>query len=460
MKRAVQASLFTIAVVGIALIVFPVAAQVAPLTPEDAAALGLAAGGDREGANLIAYVATIVRTFLALLGVLAFLFIVYGGLKYITSGGDESQAAAGKRTVIYAVLGIIMVGLAAVIVNFTFGAIGITSPLPEATSDLPTSLMQILNGFLVLVGIVSLIFIVYGALKYITSGGDESQAAEGKRAVVFAVMGIVLIGIAAVIVNFVALNADLSDATIPGTTNADLRSTVLLILNGFLTLVGVTALVFTIYGGAKYITSGGDSSQAEEAKRTILYAVIGIVVIGIAAVIVNFVGRIVGVSTGLPGGNNLPATIFALLNGFLVLAGVVALTFVIYGGLKYIISGGDSSETEAAKSTILYAVIGIVVIGIAAVIVNFVANIAGLPTGLAATNDLVGTLLNVLNGFLVLAGVIALGVIIYGGFKYITSGGDEDGAEDGRNAILFAVIGLMVIALAGVVVNFVVGIVT
>lgn len=56
-----------------------------------------------------------------------------------------------------------------------------------------------------------------------------------------------------------------------------------------LILVGVIALGFLVYGGFLYITSHGDENQIDQAKKIITYAVIGIVVIGIAAALVNFV---------------------------------------------------------------------------------------------------------------------------------------------------------------------------
>jgi TRAP-type C4-dicarboxylate transport system permease small subunit len=69
----------------------------------------------------------------------------------------------------------------------------------------------------------------------------------------------------------------------------DLPSTILIIVNYVLVIVGVVALAYLIYGGFLYITSHGDTSQVDSAKNTIVYAVIGIIVIGVAAAVVNFV---------------------------------------------------------------------------------------------------------------------------------------------------------------------------
>lgn len=56
-----------------------------------------------------------------LLGMIAVGFIVYGAIQYATAHGDPSKAARGKNSIIYAVIGLVIVLLAAVITNFVFG---------------------------------------------------------------------------------------------------------------------------------------------------------------------------------------------------------------------------------------------------------------------------------------------------------------------------------------------------
>jgi len=48
-------------------------------------------------------------------------------------------------------------------------------------------------------------------------------------------------------------------------------------------------------------------------------------------------------------------------------------------------------------------------------------------------------------------------MIIFGGFKYITSGGDAGGVTGAKNTILYAIVGLVIVALAQVIVRFVIG---
>ena len=73
--------------------------------------------------------------------------------------------------------------------------------------------------------------------------------------------------------------------------NADQKINNLLedIINIFSLIVGVVAVIMVIIGGLQYITSGGDSGKITTAKNTILYAVIGLVVVALAQFIVRFV---------------------------------------------------------------------------------------------------------------------------------------------------------------------------
>lgn len=61
----------------------------------------------------------------------------------------------------------------------------------------------------------------------------------------------------------------------------------------------------------------------------------------------------------------------------LYVIGFISVVMLIWGGLRYVISGGDSKKITDAKNTILYALIGLVVALLAYAIVNFVLNAIG-----------------------------------------------------------------------------------
>jgi uncharacterized membrane protein len=74
-----------------------------------------------------------------------------------------------------------------------------------------------------------------------------------------------------------------------GTAQGGLVQAIITIVNILLILAALIAAVFLVIGGIRYITSQGDEEAADKAKNTILYSVIGLIVIGLSAAVVNFV---------------------------------------------------------------------------------------------------------------------------------------------------------------------------
>lgn len=61
-----------------------------------------------------------------------------------------------------------------------------------------------------------------------------------------------------------------------------------------------------------------------------------------------------------------------------VVAIVIALGFLIYGGIKWITSGGDKAAVEAARNTIVAAVVGLVIVFLSYFILNIILGLFGL----------------------------------------------------------------------------------
>jgi type IV secretory pathway VirB2 component (pilin) len=74
-------------------------------------------------------------------------------------------------------------------------------------------------------------------------------------------------------------------------------------------------------------------------------------------------------------------------------------------------------------------------------------------TGIASSNSLTEFLLNVIKILLSFAGIVAVVMLVLGGYWYMAAGGNEEMAEKGRNTILNFVLGLVVIILAYTIVT-------
>jgi hypothetical protein len=70
--------------------------------------------------------------------------------------------------------------------------------------------------------------------------------------------------------------------------------------------------------------------------------------------------------------NSLPQTFGFIADTLIYLVGAISVIMIIVGGLRYVLSNGDPKATSAAKDTVLYSAIGVVVAIIAYAIVHFV----------------------------------------------------------------------------------------
>jgi len=80
-------------------------------------------GGEADSAGLTDMIKTIVNVLLFLLGAVAVVMIIFGGIKYTTSNGDSSQITSAKNTILYAVVGLVVAILAYAIVNFVISSL-------------------------------------------------------------------------------------------------------------------------------------------------------------------------------------------------------------------------------------------------------------------------------------------------------------------------------------------------
>ena len=74
-------------------------------------------GGLNNSQSLSDLIVNIVRIMLMFAGIVAVAFVVIGGYQYVTSAGNEETAEKGRKTVVNAIIGIILIVLSYVIIN-------------------------------------------------------------------------------------------------------------------------------------------------------------------------------------------------------------------------------------------------------------------------------------------------------------------------------------------------------
>lgn len=166
-------------------------------------------------------------------------------------------------------------------------SITFTNPLQyDTVEEVLDSILDTLRNIIV---ILSLVFIVIGAILYITSAGNDKQMTMAKGAVTAAMIGLA-IGLAAPsflkeIGTVLGWDASVNqDAVADAQTLSQIARNV---LDFLLSIIGVLAIIMLVVGGIMYLTAAGSEDQLDTAKKIVWYSIIGIAVALAALVIVS-----------------------------------------------------------------------------------------------------------------------------------------------------------------------------
>ena len=150
-----------------------------------------------------------------------------------------------------------------------------------------------------------------------------------------------------------------------------------------------------------------------------------------------------------------------VLTDITVIAAYLVIGYVIYGGYKYTFSAGESTRVAEAKKTLAHAFIGLAIVMSASAILGSIrialvggsGNIGNcVSSSCVNPNDMV---INLIQWFVGIAGIVSAIFVVYGGITYATSSGDAMKLQKAKNMITYALIGLAIVALAEVITAFV-----
>lgn len=131
------------------------------------------------------------------------------------------------------------------------------------------------------------------------------------------------------------------------------------------TVAAVAGLLSIIIAATRAVFSFGDEAEYAKVRASILHVIIGLLVIGAA-----YVFQTVFFDTGKP--DALLAYFLTPLRALLAIIGLIVVGIIIYAGLRMIISLGKEDEFTAARSLIVRALIGLVIIIISVTLISVV----------------------------------------------------------------------------------------
>lgn len=148
---------------------------------------------------------------------------------------------------------------------------------------------------------------------------------------------------------------------------------VLNVLFDLLLVSGYLAVGFIIWGGYLYIMAQGEPGRAFKGQKTLTSAIIGLVIVLSASVLVNTARVVLSINSQDTWQQDF--TNESINNAFTwayAVAGIVAVAFIVKGAITYLVSQGDPNKIRRASLTIIYAVVGLVIVLLAAAITNFI----------------------------------------------------------------------------------------
>lgn len=168
--------------------------------------------------------------------------------------------------------------------------VNITLPNPIKYGTVQQVLMALLYALQGVIVVLALVFIVVGAVLYITSAGNQGQVTMAKTAITAALIGLAIGILAPTFLREIATvlgwnsRAPLPEEVSGARSVADI---LLSVLNFLLGIVGVLAIIMLVVGGVMFLTAAGSQDRITTGKKIVTYSLLGIVVALASLVIVR-----------------------------------------------------------------------------------------------------------------------------------------------------------------------------
>ena len=146
------------------------------------------------------------------------------------------------------------------------------------------------------------------------------------------------------------------------------------IMNYLRGIAGVIAVIFIIIGGVMYMMSGGGKEMTERAKKTVIFAIVGLAIVLAAPL---FYQEIKAVLSGDNPGSALQQILLNILRLLLSIVGFLAIISMVVGAIWMFTAVGDDDRYELGKKTAQYSILGLVIALSALIIANQVTKLIG-----------------------------------------------------------------------------------
>lgn len=259
--------------------------------------------------------------------------------------------------------------------TFTFGHPECVSASPGVV-NICSSILYVNDFMKYIMGGIAAIFLFVSATRLITASGKVDEEIEKEREnFKFTVIGLLVIILASALVNEIVSsegNIDFLESVSQAQSTAEEASRHLRGVYNFIELfIGAIAIITFMIAGFRMIAGGGNEDVIKTQKRHIMWASIGLLVIGISETVVKDVvfgevddpGKKLGLSQGFQ-------VIAGITNFFASLISFFSILGIVYAGFLYITARGEEDQVSKAKKILLGVIIGIIIAAAAYALTN------------------------------------------------------------------------------------------
>jgi hypothetical protein len=146
----------------------------------------------------------------AIVGWLAVIMIVVGGIVYMTATGRSKQIELGKTILTYALIGFALAVAAPSILKEIFdlassGEGSISNNAIQEAKSIEVIIGDVMTFIIMLVGVISAIAFVITGFQFIAAGGDGGRADKARKGLTYAIIGVTVAGAALIVVRQVLI---------------------------------------------------------------------------------------------------------------------------------------------------------------------------------------------------------------------------------------------------------------
>ena len=156
---------------------------------------------------------------------------------------------------------------------------------PLSYSDFPTLFGGIATELGKVIAILGGIMIIVAGIMYLTSAGSSERIGTAKKALMYAIAGII-VGLVALVVT------DIIKSTITGT---DLTTIIQAIATEIATFITPLAVTMMIVSGGFYLTAGGNPERMKVARTAFIFTVVGLIIGLLSSVMVDLIKNTLGI---------------------------------------------------------------------------------------------------------------------------------------------------------------------